>query len=499
MADGSSPPAPPPPKHYCNVTFLSVGDTGPDGLPIERLLRCTRCQETYYCGKEQQKSHWKLHKKVCRPASDDIDATGFRDFQFRGVVAGILHIFDRSLPALIDESALGRALRFLLEKLQLLCSNSSEFGTIDGRLLHELCVRFSNLQMANHETIELIWAIPGMTTFLLNLDLISNTMRQRKLEGAAPTAEELKFQGYDPSFQNTCPYFVNAICYFLRSTIQKDQNRDPSIGYVAYRNNAVAAIAARKLMQWYADPYTRASIPFISFPSTQELSLEDKCWLSPRNYHFPSILEFLILSLINDPVDKTAVVPGLSIQDAVEIIILEPAWRFRIQRAGEDESPTCNTIRKLIRDASRVKPLSWESFSLTARAVTVHQIVGVFRGSPKVAHSIGTDLLNGVLGVSLDEDSRDEILWLKVVKLARTRKSADGIDFPYGRHTDFFAQWYTRSSGVAASLFHELFDILLEQCNGFSRYLLPPEPVLNHISEYAMEPFSDYPCNHFSD
>ncbi|CAH1796986.1 unnamed protein product [Owenia fusiformis] len=33
---------------------------------IEKLLKCTRCRVAFYCGKECQKAHWKLHKKVCQ-------------------------------------------------------------------------------------------------------------------------------------------------------------------------------------------------------------------------------------------------------------------------------------------------------------------------------------------------------------------------------------------------------------------------------------------------
>lgn len=487
------PPPPPPQKHYCNVTFLSVGDIGPDGLPIERLLVCSRCRETYYCGKEQQRAHWNIHKNVCRPASSETGFTEFRDFQFADVALSIMR-----LVVSIDEISHGRQLRHLFEKLQSLCSNSSQFATSEEEaILQGACAQLGNLQLANNHIIERLWAIPGMATFLLNLELISNTMRQRKLEGVAPTNEELKFQGHDPSYQNTCPYFANAICYLLLSTIHFDQT-DPSLsstGYVVYRNTAVAAIAAQKMMQWYKDPYTRASIP-----TTQNPPGEDNARRGPREYHFPSALEVLMYSLPDDlPVNNTAVVPGLSIEDTIEIITSEPAWQFYNRRAGEDQNPTYRIIRVMIRDVSRVKPMAWETFSSKARAVAAHRIVGSFGDLPQVAQMIGTDLLNGVLGVSRYRDSADEILWLKVIKLAKTRKSADGIDFPYGRHTDFFAQWYARASEVAASLFHELFGILLEQCNGFSRDLLPPEPVLTHISEYTMEAFSDYPSNLFSD
>eukprot|EP00055_Hartaetosiga_balthica_P004381 m.141296 g.141296 ORF g.141296 m.141296 type:complete len:133 (+) comp38269_c0_seq1:96-494(+) len=30
-----------------------------------KLLRCSRCKTTFYCNKECQKKHWKVHRKVC--------------------------------------------------------------------------------------------------------------------------------------------------------------------------------------------------------------------------------------------------------------------------------------------------------------------------------------------------------------------------------------------------------------------------------------------------
>lgn len=53
--------------------------------------------------------------------------------------------------------------------------------------------------------IERLWAIPGMTTYLLNLELVSDAMQRRKSIGALPTAEEFEFQGLNESFQITIP------------------------------------------------------------------------------------------------------------------------------------------------------------------------------------------------------------------------------------------------------------------------------------------------------
>ena len=33
----------------------------------EATLACSKCRSTYYCNKNCQKSHWKVHKKTCMP------------------------------------------------------------------------------------------------------------------------------------------------------------------------------------------------------------------------------------------------------------------------------------------------------------------------------------------------------------------------------------------------------------------------------------------------
>ena len=32
----------------------------------EATLTCSKCRSTYYCNKNCQKSHWKVHKKTCK-------------------------------------------------------------------------------------------------------------------------------------------------------------------------------------------------------------------------------------------------------------------------------------------------------------------------------------------------------------------------------------------------------------------------------------------------
>jgi len=317
-------------KHYCNVTFLSVGDTGPDGLPIERLLRCTRCQETYYCGKVQQKSHWKIHKKVCKPASEDSVEERFQSLTLGEVAVTLYQEYFHPTAQLLDnyssirEHNLGRSFRFLLERLQTLCSNGSNAVTPTSEeyaLFQQLVKYLPYFSMVDNPTIDFFWAIPGMTTFMFNLELLSDAMRQRKLVGAAPTADELEFQGCDPSFQNTCPYFAITICYFLMASIFRADRKKASVR--TFRGGPIASFAARKMMLWYADPYTRASFP--SLPETSiRAAAARNLGISPRDVVFPMVFKELLESLPADPLTNMAFLPGLTAQDTVQILISEP-------------------------------------------------------------------------------------------------------------------------------------------------------------------------------
>jgi hypothetical protein len=123
-------------KHYCNVTFLSVGDTGPDGFPIEQLLRCSRCQETYYCGKEQQQKHWKIHKFVCRPAHADIqEEHHIANLGMLAAVDAFYRLFFNepwvALASLIQRDNLSR--RFLLFLTRMHDLGFGERPWVDGR------------------------------------------------------------------------------------------------------------------------------------------------------------------------------------------------------------------------------------------------------------------------------------------------------------------------------------------------------------------------------
>jgi tetratricopeptide (TPR) repeat protein len=54
----------------------SAPQCGLPGCTKPAPLKCSRCKEVRYCSKEHQKSHWKLHKKLCVPPGERIAAPG---------------------------------------------------------------------------------------------------------------------------------------------------------------------------------------------------------------------------------------------------------------------------------------------------------------------------------------------------------------------------------------------------------------------------------------
>lgn len=448
----------PRPKHYCNVTFLSVGDVGPDendGRPIERLLRCSRCQETYYCNRELQRRHWAIHKRVCKPPG--ADANPYRGSTATEVILQLLQLFNfnphaPSGPNLIRNDYLGRALRFLLERLQVLC-HCPDYEPTPEDLQHTeilYCNTIHFLKQSN-EKIELLWAIPGMTTFFLNLELISEPMRRRKLNGISPTKEELDFQGFDPSYQNS-HHFSTAIASFMHIFIER-ANTTGVCNNTAYRSTGFAFAAARRLMQWYADPYTRVSIPTSLGFCVPDGRIDIN--QSPRDFQFYYVLSKLLESLPDDTSDTKALVPGLTVQDVILILTEEPAWRKYV---GPEQIAKCT--RALI-DSSSTKLVPWEALTVPSRASAAHMIVDRFiRNSEGLSWEVkhcGRLLLQIVMGQNSVAGIHDEILWLQVVKHAAKNRAA--ISFPgddddsggpsrstaTGTHPDFFRQVYHRA------------------------------------------------------
>jgi len=149
-----------------------------------------------------------------------------------------------------------------------------------------------------------------------------------------------------------------------------------------------------------------------------------------------------------------------------------------------------NVLSELLRAVS-AKPTAWQAYSAEARAAAAHQILCLGSNSLPMENKWQAYLLRLVLGCTMITGTKNDVIWLEVVKLASTKQSASGIKFPFGPHVGHFSDCYDQACGVASTLVNALLDIFLERCNGFSLDLLPPTPVMQHIVEYALDPFPE--------
>jgi len=337
-----------------------------------------------------------------------------------------------------------------------------------------LCPALMTLDAVSNEIINLLWAIPGMATYMLNLELISDPMRKRKSENRPPTTKELEFQGFDPAFQGH-KHFSAVVSFFLLASILKSPDGDGDNSDLTYRNTSCAAAAARRMMKWYADPFNRVSVQ-----CTLKFGIPEDACRSPRDFHFIVLLQVLLNELPDDSADIHALVPGLSVQDTIRIMVEEQTWALYVS-----ERNFVPLVRSLVLSSS-TKPMAWKDFSVQARASLAHQLVDRFYYRKdqltEAIHTWGGYLEAIVVGLNRITDAYDEVLWLKVIKLAARNEN------PVGPHTQYFRQWYLRMREVVNLQLQLFFELSINE-HGFASNLIPPALVLEMVAEYALEPW----------
>jgi hypothetical protein len=132
--------------------------------------------------------------------------------------------------------------------------------------------------------------------------------------------------------------------------------------------------------------------------------------------------------------------------------------------------------------SASTKPVAWEAFSVEARAMTAHKLLGLYSQlDSNNGEDVTTDaeallrLILIVVGFNFLTNAEDDAMWLKVVEHAAMLND--------GPLAGVFREWYKRVGTFACK---GLF-VLASDAN-FSMDLMPP-PVVDHILEYAMDPF----------
>ena len=261
----------------CNWTYQKEADL-PNG---QKLLRCSKCKQTFYIDPESQRRHWPLHKKVCSSlaADDPRIRNPDRPFQYQNFTDCVEEI-DALLQKAEQGTLSGRMLLVAFKELRRFCVETDLYATysvssVSEMLQYKVMDRLqSMLTLPNRGVVlQKLWAIPGFACYFLNDQvLLSPEMKRRKELGLPPPKpEKYKFEQrmvdpktrYDRSYQLLSPYCSIIMSLLSLTAIQADESSG-STGYgtnISEHQGALAAAAIRTGMQLFSCPYTRVAFP----------------------------------------------------------------------------------------------------------------------------------------------------------------------------------------------------------------------------------------------
>ncbi|KAL7533787.1 hypothetical protein ACHAWF_004622 [Thalassiosira exigua] len=455
-------------KKFCNVTFVEEGQPGPDGTPW-KLLRCSRCLGCFYRGKEEQKRHWKVHKKVCRPPSPIsplADKQRYDDMGMNEAGAELMMLFNHRA---FDAGPVWAMLMERVRRLFLANEDRSRMWQIGVRgNLPSWAVQV--LPALSNEVMELLWATPGMASFLLSsVDLTSERMRQKREGGTPLLAEELHCYGScrsDPAVHTNFG-FASFVCVWTMASSQRKTD-----GGWQYRNTEFARAATRRLALWWKDPYTRASMSLL------------------RDHHTSNRQEWMPLAVMTavdqspiDDANPAEIAPGLTAKDAAMTIAME-CYVYSPMRLEE-------MVHCLV-DSCGDKREAWRRFGAEDRAecalVAVERML--VKESPEAREgwcfrsslSLGVELVSALTGMT--GKVKDPGLRLEVLRLASRNRSKRGTVRPGRLHPpDYF--------GICLD---KIIEAHRPQLNALADAIKPldvrfPPELLHLIAEFICDPF----------
>ena len=465
-------------EKYCNVTFVKEGTISfeTDDVAPMKLLRCSRCQETFYRGKEEQRAHWKIHKKVCKvPPEDEVARVGNLSMdEAASELMGLLR--DQNFKA-------GSIWVLLMRRIYHLFRNSNDRSECfneeiltdtfigSGKILS--CAR--QLAFASNSDMELLWATPGFANFQLSVELIADGMLDKKQRRWELSDAELMPYEFNPKTHTDAGLANLMVLFLMAGAVGRTRNTMPNLANYTYRKTGYASAAFQKMVCLWTDPYTRAS-----------LVLKKNQVTSVRQEWFP----MTVMNVIDQsPTDHPLYIgPGLSVYDAVKTV-LEEGYAYSPLRVQE-------MVSCLI-DSCPFEKEAWRNFSATDRAECAILVVKKYmsfkdakaRGSPRLDINLAAELASVMTGYCTQGGQgrvQDASLRLKVLKLASRNRTPTSERDGYRRMlpADYFGLFYDKiveEQMPRVQAFVERVNVSEEEI---------PMELLYEIAEFASEPFS---------
>ena len=146
-------------NRVCAFTYVNEKDL-PEG---QKLLACSRCQETFYVSLEAMAEHWPVHGQVCCALHEDdpvlelIHQGGFESF--KEAMNEVVRILSNRLHGRSLLYALQQALQFLKNR-----PGGTEFDEEINQAYLDVVYALGELTC---EAVSVMWAIPGFVGYFL--------------------------------------------------------------------------------------------------------------------------------------------------------------------------------------------------------------------------------------------------------------------------------------------------------------------------------------------
>jgi hypothetical protein len=394
-----------------------------------------KCRSVFYVSKDAQRSHWKVHKKVCK-SPDQFSELRRRISRYNADEAAAHFLTTDLYPPETPET--GYSYLWGLQHLERLARQGR------NPTLTSLVENTLGMMLLSDEIIESFWAIPGLTTYLLNIDITSDQIKQSKMKDPeySPTLHMLGGNKFQPEYQLNSE-FCNVIGNILVGASCKEvYEPEAEMCVVLRRKTPLATAACRKVMAWMQDPCMLASMPYKCNASgyLDEGDLQGD--LGARKFAFPKLLNVMMGFQPGDPDNPSAIAPGLTIEGAIKAIRNDIALDYSREHVDDLESIVINLGK------TAKKKIAWEAFSVLHRSQLAVLIFKDFMRDDSTKLSIA----EFVVGWGFDNS-----LWLKVVK-----ESIDQITSPEA--SSFFQGWLDHELQKIlprVQLWLRLFDVTL--------------------------------------
>ena len=331
-------------SRICAFTYVNEKDL-PEG---QKLLRCLRCQETFYVNLEAMAEHLPVHRQVCCALHEDapllelIHQGGFERFEeAMGEVVWIAEDPDNRLQGRSLLYALQQALSFLKNR-----PGGTEFNKEMIRAYYKVVYALD--ETLSQENRKIMWAIPGFVNYFLGPN-VWNPLELEVTGGRLLDGEVLSAgPGGDQSSHGRQhgPQLNGLYCSLLTSILLDTSIASPNNLNSQGQGARLQACVTRHFFQMWSD--RRVST---SWPETLTISFDygdttrvDRFWEEISLY---TIFKWAAPLLEQSLMRPHELVPGLTVKNLL-VLLMEDKALFGCLEEQENLDGDCKRLLELL-------------------------------------------------------------------------------------------------------------------------------------------------------